>query len=878
MPDAWTLVVDGWNPADEGRREALCTLGNGRFATRGAAPEAVADGVHYPGTYAAGCYNRLRDEVGGRCVENESMVNLPDWTDLRFAVGDGDWVDLARVEVLEHRLTLDMRRGTLTRQVRFRDAAGRRTAVRQRRFVHMGQGHLAGLHTVFTAEDWSGRLRVASGVDGAIVNGGVARYRDMAARHLDVVETRETGPDTVLLVARTTRSGLVVAVAARTRSCGVDPSRGRVRREATRIDHVIEVELRAGEPVAVEKVAALVTSRDVGISEPACAAVELLAAAPGFDELVPGHELAWAQLWRRFRIDLTGAASPDTLRTLRLSVFHVLQTVSPHSVELDVGIPARGLHGEAYRGHVFWDELFVFPLLTLRLPGLARALLRYRTRRIGAARRAARAAGHTGAMYPWQSGSDGREETQQVHLNPRSGRWLDDTSHLQRHVGLAVAYDIWQYFQATGDLEFLAEHGAEVLLEIARFFAGLATLDPVRGRYRIRGVMGPDEYSTRYPGAAEPGLDDNAYTNVMTVWLLLRAHDVLAALPSTRRRELEETLGLGPDELASWRDMSRRMYVPIHADGVISQFEGYRELPELDWDGYRRRYGDIQRLDRILEAEGRSVDDYQVSKQADVLMLFYLLSADELRELLGSLGYDLAPGAIQRTIEYYTSRTTHGSTLSALVHAWVLTRANREDALEHFERALRSDVADLQGGTTAEGVHIGSMAGSVDLLQRCFAGLETRRDALWFNPHWPARLGRLTLAVQYRGLPLTVEVAGREVRVSAEPGPGGAVRVGCGDVVRELRPGDTVTFRGPSPLPEPHGPRESDRMTTTGTTLTDRTVLDRLLEAGITEERALDHLRDRWVRVDGQIITDPKHLAGPPAQVELRFSVPPDRS
>lgn len=109
-----------------------------------------------------------------------------------------------------------------------------------------------------------------------------------------------------------------------------------------------------------------------------------------------------------------------------------------------------------------------------------------------------------------------------MHLNPRSGRWLPDTSHLQRHVGLAVAYNIWQYYQATGDTAFLTEHGAEVLLEIARFFAGLASYDPTRDRYRIKGVMGPDEYSTRYPGATEPGLDDNAYTNVMTVWLLLR--------------------------------------------------------------------------------------------------------------------------------------------------------------------------------------------------------------------------------------------------------------------------------------------------------------------------------------------------------------------
>jgi len=801
--DAWVLAFDGWDAGDEGRREALCTLGNGRFATRGAHPEARADGVHYPGTYAAGIYNRLRDELAGQAVETESAVNLPNWLDLRFAVGDADWVGLtedededeADVEVEHQRVELDLRRGVLSRWLTVRDAAGRRTSVHQRRFVDMARPYLAALHTVVTAENWGGRLRVSSGIDGAVTNAGVARYRSMAGGHLDVTEARGTAGDTVLLVARTNGSGVEVAVAARTR---VDGATAGVGGGPGRIAHEFSCELAAGGSVVVEKVVALVTSRDVAIARPAVAALEQLASAPGFDELRAAHEKAWTQLWRRFRLELTDGVgtlpAPEAMLVLRTSAFHLLQTVSPHNVDLDAGVPARGLHGEAYRGHVFWDELFVLPVLTLRLPVLARSLLRYRTRRLDAACRAARAAGHTGAMFPWQSGSDGREESQRVHLNPRSGRWLADTSCLQRHVGLAVAYEIWQYHQATGDREFLADHGAETLLQIARFFAGLASRG-ADGRHHIRGVMGPDEFSTRLPGRTDPGLDDNAYTNVLTVWVLQRAADALDALPATRRAELQENLGLGADELARWDEVSRTMYVPFHPDGVISQFEGYADLLELDWEGYRLRYGDIGRLDRILEAEGRSVDDYKVTKQADVLMLFYLFSADELRALLERLGYALPPAAIPRTIEYYVARTAHGSTLSALVHAWVLARANRENALEHVERTLLGDVGDLQGGTTAEGVHIGSMAGSVDLMQRCFAGLETRENILWLNPHWPRRFGRLTVAVQYRGQPLTIEVADREVTVCAAPGPGRAVRVGCGVDVRDLEPGQTAWFR-----------------------------------------------------------------------------------
>ncbi|MFC5139829.1 glycoside hydrolase family 65 protein [Actinomycetospora rhizophila] len=794
MPDAWTVVWEGFDPDDEGRREALSTLGNGRFATRGAAPEAVADGVHYPGTYAAGCYDRLRDEIEGVTVENESMVNLPDWLDLRVVLDDE--VELCAETAVEHRVELDLRRGLLVRVLRFVDPGGRRTTVRQRRVVHMAHSALAGLHTVVTAENWSGRIRIEAGIDGRVANTGVARYRDLGARHLETLETSRPGPDTVLLTARCRRSRILVSEAVRVRVAGADGS-PRLCETPDRVRLVVDRELRAGEPVAVEKIAALVTSRDPAIADPATTATAAVDEAPTFDALLETHELAWEHLWRRFRCDLSDgppARTAETMRSVRLNLFHVLQTLSPHDLELDAGIPARGLHGEAYRGHVFWDELFVFPLLTVRSPGLARALLRYRTRRLDAARRAAREAGHTGAMYPWQSGSDGREESQRLHLNPRSGRWTPDTSALQRHVGLAVAYNIWQYYQATADLEFLADHGAEAVLEIARFFAGVTTYDPSRDRYRIRGVMGPDEYSTRYPGSETPGVDDNAYTNVMAVWVLARAQDVLAVLPGTRRDELVESLGITAAELVRWRDIGRRMYVPIAPDGIISQFEGYRDLPELDWDGYRRRYGDIRRLDRILESEGRSVDEVQASKQADVLMLFFVFSADELRLLLADLGYALPPETIPRTIEYYRARTTHGSTLSALVHAWVLARAHRARALELFEQVLQSDIADVQGGTTAEGIHLGAMAGCVDLLQRCFAGLETRHDALWFNPHWPRRFGRLEFSLQYRGRSLAVVVSGRDVQVAVAPGPGGPVRVGCGDEVRSLQPGESTRF------------------------------------------------------------------------------------
>ena len=223
---------------------------------------------------------------------------------------------------------------------------------------------------------------------------------------------------------------------------------------------------------------------------------------------------------------------------LRLHVSHILQVCSPHTTNHDAGVPARGLNGEAYRGHVFWDELYVFRYLTSRLPDVTRELLMYRYRRLGEARAAAREAGYKGAMFPWQSGSDGSEETQIVHLNPLSGHWDPDLSHRQRHVNAAIFYNVWHYHQATDDLDFLRDYGAEMMLEIARFWGSIAHLNPERDRYEIHGVMGPDEFHEKYPGAEESGLRNNAYTNVMVAWICEQAQTVLGLLTGRRRETL----------------------------------------------------------------------------------------------------------------------------------------------------------------------------------------------------------------------------------------------------------------------------------------------------------------------------------------------------
>jgi alpha,alpha-trehalase len=795
----WSLGYEGFEPDREGLREALCTLGNGVFATRGAAPEASADDVHYPGTYAAGTYDRLKTDIAGRTVENEDMVNLPNWLVLTFRPEGGGWLDLRKVDVIEHRQELNLRTGVLTRSFRFGDGEGRVTHVMQRRLVSMAEPSLAALETTIVAENWSGPMQIRSAVDGTVMNSGVERYRRLRGDHLVPVSANAVGPETITVVVQTRTSRIRVGVSARTRLVRDGervPAERRLVRNRGVVAHELTVEVQEGTPITVEKVAAVVTSRTPAIYEPGLNATQSVARAGGFDELLERHVLAWDQLWQRFDIRIEDSERSQMI--LRLHVFHLLQTVSPNSIDLDVGVPARGLHGEAYRGHIFWDELFIFPLLNFQFPALTRTLLNYRFRRLGEARWAAREAGFDGAMFPWQSGSGGREESQTLHLNPRSGRWLPDNSRLQRHINLAIAYNTWQYFQVSDDVDFLRFRGAPMLVEIARFWASMATYDRARDRYEIRGVMGPDEYHDGYPDRHGPGLNNNAYTNVMVVWLLCRVIELFERLPDHHVRELWETLHVTRVEFDRWEDISRKMVVPFHGAGIISQFEGYGDLEELDWASYTARYGDIHRMDRILEAEGDSANRYQLSKQADVLMLFYLLSATELGQILERLGYELSSEAVSDTIDYYMARTSHGSTLSRVVHSWVIARSDRERSWELFSEAIESDVADVQGGTTAEGIHLGAMAGTVDLIQRGYTGLEARGDVLWFDPALPKELGALDFKVHYRGHRVQVRVTPSQLRVSAIPSEEAPIQVGFRDEVVELQPGATVEWDLPA--------------------------------------------------------------------------------
>ncbi len=791
MDTKWTVTYQGFNKQNHPLQEALCTLGNGYFASRGnlemfrndhkkiVFKDPVTKKWNYPGTYLAGGYNRMKSQVQERIIENEDLVNWPNWTFLSFKTEEGQWVDFEQWDILEYTTHLKIKEGILERKMLLRDPQNRKTELISRKLVSMDNHHLAAIQWELKPVNWSGKITIRSAIDGNIINNNVKRYSDLNQDHVQIVKKGHFYDHMIYLISESKQSQIRMAQVCSTRFFVGEEELGTkqiVREQNGFIGGDFQVDIKENTTLVVEKICALYSSRDMAISDPLTEAKTQTKRAPRFAKIFWDHSANWQQKWQYNDIELHSEDKLDQL-VLRLHIFHLYQTVSYNSIDYDIGIPARGWHGEAYRGHIFWDELYMMPFLNLHTPQLSKSLLMYRYRRIKEARYAAKEKGFRGAMFPWQSGSNGREETQKMHLNPQSGNWLPDVSHLQYHINVAIPFNVWHYYQSTGDMDFLLSHGAEIILSSALFWSCIAHFNPKRNKYEIHNVMGPDEYHTHYPDAREPGLNNNAYTNVMAVWVIERALDLLNLLDADCCHDLEEMTGFNEDDIQRWKEITRNMFIPMQGN-LIMQFEGYDQLKELNWDHYHEKYGQNLRLDRILEAEGDSCNYYKASKQADVLMLFYLFSRDELTMLFNKCGYHFDGDTIIDNIDYYRKRVAHGSTLSQVIHSWVYARSRRDESWNRFRKALMSDYADVQGGTTHEGIHLGAMAGTLDIIQRCYSGLEIRDDILWFNPHLPSDVSSITFHVRYRGHWIKLHIDHEKISIIFDKGWANPVTIG----------------------------------------------------------------------------------------------------
>lgn len=764
--DNWSITYYAYEPEKERTREALLTVGNGYFGTRGVFEENNESKYHYPGTYIAGLYNRLITEISGKDIDNEDFVNCPNWLPFTFKVENGNWLEVNETTLKSYKRTLDFRSGLLIRNIEVCDENENETLIVSQRIASMADPHLAAMRYTIIPLNYSGNVTFKMGIDGTITNQGVERYKSLNQQHLRPLE--EYGRDDIdFVLVETTQSGIEIATACAYRF--IENYRDTdfdTTTEPGKVSNEFTVMLSQGEIFTVDKIAAIATSKADDIIDPKEFVLEKIENCGNFDDIEEASVAEWERIWNEIDIKIEGDRMSQKL--LRLHLYHLIVSMSPHNLSIDASITARGLHGEAYRGHIFWDEIFVMPFYNLHLPETAKAMLMYRYNRLEKAKDYAAEYGYKGAMFPWQSGSDGREETQIIHLNPLSGSWDPDHSSLQRHVSLAIAYNIWNYFHISGDLQFIEDYGLEMFLEICRFWESKCQWNETRGKYNLTKVMGPDEFHEQYPNAKEGGINNNAYTNLMAAWAFQKANEMLN-YPGLRTDKFYGHLGFSNDEIDHWLHISSNLYIDVNSDGIIAQYEGYFDLKELDWDLYKQKYGNIYRMDRILKAEGLSPDEYKVSKQADFLMIYYLLDKDEVDALLTNLKISLPEDYLQRNLDYYFKRTSHGSTLSRVVHSKLaLVAGNKELSNQLYNEALASDFNDIQGGTTAEGIHAGVMAGTVLLALQNYMGLDFNRAVISINPELPSDWDSLETGFNFKGIHYEMKAGQNDVEITTD--------------------------------------------------------------------------------------------------------------
>ena len=723
---SWLLEFEGWDPGREPAIEAICALVNGYLGVRAAVEEGSSSSR--PGTYLNGVFDAAHEmskqasatpEFEVAAAPTSELVRGPSWGLVRLAAG-GEALDLDGAELVSQRRALDMARGVLVREWTLRTSVGR-TRLRSLRFASLAQRNLVGQILEITPEDWGGELDVMAILDADVTNDG-------GGRHLvEVAATADSDQAVVTATTLTSRVAVAMAASARLLSVSGEPLQAEgeaLERAALQRWRPVA---REGQTLRLERLVGVSTSRDG--DEPLVAAKKTVAAAKaiGIDAVVEQSGEAWSKRWRDSDVRIEG--DEVVQKQTRFAVYHLIGSANPLDERASTG--ARSLTGERYKGHVFWDtETFVLPFFVFTHPPTARSLLMYRYNTLPAARDRAASLGYRGALYAWESTDTGVDLTPPFVINSAGERLEILTGEQEHHISADVAYAVCQYWDATGDEEFVLSAGAEILFEVASFWCSRTT-PGTDGRQHILKVIGPDEY--------HENVDDNAYTNLLARYSLRRARaaaDWMRETDPGRWRALADRLGLDDAELANWTEVAEGLVDGREDDtAVMMQCRGFADLEPANLESYEPR---SKTMDVVLGWE-RLVAT-QILKQADVLMLPLLLP-EEMR-----------PGEVEANYDYYEPRTSHDSSLSAAVHAFVASRIGRRaDAERYFEKAAKVDLDLEHGVTAAGGVHIAALGGMWQALVFGFGGAAAGGGGVSLTPDVPTGWGGVDFALYWRG-------------------------------------------------------------------------------------------------------------------------------
>ncbi len=692
-----------------GGYEAIFCQGNGYMGQRAALEERYAGQTR--NLFVAGTFDRF-DE--GEVTE---LPNLPDLTNLSIRV-DGVPFSMERGMLKEYSRRLNLKTGELNRDVLWQSPAGTLLRFCFRRFVSLNREHVLGMRVDIACLAGACSLDIDSGIDATQTNGGTQHFSEGDKRLLNGRILRMT--------EKTVQSGVVCRLhAVNTYFMDGEPLAARrlpvIRRRY--LGDSASFSLGKGHTLRLEKLCCVHTSRDQSVRDGRSEIESALAV--GYDGLMEESAGAWAAFWETADVKIVSESGYDQL-AVRFALYHM--NIMVNKDDDRVGIGAKGLTGEGYKGHSFWDtEIFLLPYYLLTQPRVARTLLMYRYNTLEGARRKAVENGYRGAMYPWESAWTGDGE-----VTPRLGGADIVTGEqipiltgiLEQHISADIAFAVSQYYQATGDASFMESFGNEIILETARFWASRAVWDEDRKAYVILDVIGPDEYKEH--------VDNNAYTNYMA-WHNMR-------------------LALDIREDADIRRVADALYLPKPGEqGIVPQFDGYLSLKQIDLGKYKQSgsLGEIFR-DYNLDA----INGLQASKQADVLLLM-LLMGDLFDE-----------ETKRRNYAYYEARTLHDSSLSRSTHCVLACDLKLHDlAYSYFAGACATDLPREGVPDSEAGIHSAAMGGIWQCAVYGFGGVRILGGRLRISPRLPAAWESLSFRIVFAGQPLEVSIGKQGVQV-----------------------------------------------------------------------------------------------------------------
>jgi kojibiose phosphorylase len=725
--EAWR-IESGYEATPEHEVESRFAISNGFLGVRASLEQPTA--ASRPRTYLAGLYD-IADET--RAIP--TLLPAPDWLRFNVTIGD-EQLSLEQGQIVSLTRTLDMRRGVALSDWRQRLPSGSQVRLRTLRLASLDRRPLALLLAQLQV-DQPIAVRLEENVQApALVEEPLGqqllRWEDSQAKRRAAVAVGSTlSTPELLRRSETNRSWAWVAL--------------------------------PGEVATLSRVAAF-SHELVNELDPAQAAAEIHRRSRrlGVRQLITAHLRRWEHRWRMSDIEIEG--DEEAQRAVRFAAYHLNSAANPHTERVSIG--ARGLTGDAYMGHVFWDtEIFLLPFYIHTWPEAARALLMYRYHNLPAARARALAFGYRGALYPWESADTGDDVTPAYGMLPDGEVVAVQTGDKSHHISAAIAYATWNYWQATGDSRFLIDAGAEMLIETARFWASRACLER-DGLYHITDVIGPDEY--------HEGVSDNAYTNVMARWNIERGLDVVGLMRSRwpqQWSQLSSRLNLRQEELGDWHRVSDGLVTGfLDTSALFEQFRGYFSLQNVDLGLFEPRTVPID----VLFGQDRTAKS-QVIKQADVLMFLHLLWES------------FAPDIRAANFGYYETRCAHGSSLSPAIHAAFAARLGDIDLAErYFRQAVEIDLDDTQG-RVAGGIHIGALGALWQAVVFGFAGVSMGATGVRVSPRLPRAWRSIRFPLQWRGRLLRFELRSDPAACAVYVERGRPVRVSIGEQSRVMK-------------------------------------------------------------------------------------------